>query len=369
MFKINQKRGVKLNNFWSLFWKQGKIYKNLAPQNMVEVKEYNRKMLSILLFIGGLIMIVPIIATPFSVTKKSILTAYIFTVIFYFSLFFIFQLPIMGKYVLFGLYGCFSIFFLFALYLSLIHTPHMRATILLGVFCITSFSFIDLPLRMNLFVIFWLILHTVLSLFFKPIYAIDDLVNCLIFAIIGILFGNILVGIRLESYEAQRLLTIEKETDFLTGLYNRRKLFETLNYYQSTDDVEKPCAILMVDIDNFRELNNRYGHIVADKYLSRFGQIFKTFNTNYNVEFYRYGGEEFVALAYEKNEEKLLSFAEKVRTSVLNSDIEDEEVTVSIGVTYCREKEIVDYEALLQRADKATFAAKRLGKNRVCIEK
>ena len=82
MFKINQKRGVKLNNFWTLFWKQGKIYKNLAPQNMVEVKEYNRKMLSILLFIGGLIMIVPIIATPFSVTKKSILTAYIFTVIF-----------------------------------------------------------------------------------------------------------------------------------------------------------------------------------------------------------------------------------------------------------------------------------------------
>ena len=61
------------------------------------------------------------------------------------------------------------------------------------------------------------------------------------------------------------------------------------------------------------------------------------------------------------------SLAEKVRTSVLDFDLEA--VTVSIGVTYCREKEIVDYEALLQRADKATFAAKRLGKNRVCIEK
>lgn len=358
-----------MNNLVTLFLRQGRIYKNLAPKNMVEVKEYNRKMLSILLFIGGLIMIVPMIATPFSATKKSIMVIYVFATLIYFSLYFLFKSPFMGKYVLFGLYCCFSIFFIFALYLSLIHTPHMRATILLGVFCITSFSFIDLPLRMNIFVIFWLVLHTVLSVFFKPLYVMDDLVNCLIFAIIGILFGNILVGVRLESYEAQRLLTIEKETDFLTGLYNRRKLFETLSYFQLNNDVEKPCAILMIDIDNFKELNNRHGHIVADEYLSKFGQILKTFSENYDVEFYRYGGEEFVALAYEKNEEQLLSFAEKVRTSVLNSNIESEAVTISIGVTYCREKEVVDYEALLKRADKATFAAKRLGKNRVCIEK
>lgn len=358
-----------MNNFVTLFWNQGKIYKNLAPKNMEKVKEFNRNMLSILLFIGGLIIIVPIIATPFSVTKKSIMPIYILAILLYFSLFFLFRLPFMGKYVLFGLYCCFSFFFLFSLYLSLIHTPDMRATILLGVFCITSFSFIDLPLRMNLFVIFWLVLHTLLSLFFKPLYVIDDLVNCLIFAIIGILFGNILVGVRLESYEAQRLLTIEKETDFLTGLHNRRKLFDTFNYYQANDDIEKPCSIFMIDIDNFKELNNRYGHIVADKYLKNFGQILKTFNASYNLEFYRYGGEEFVGLAYEHNEEKLLSLAEKVRTSILELDVEGEAVTVSIGVTYCREEEELDYETLVKRADKATYAAKRLGKNRVCFEK
>jgi diguanylate cyclase (GGDEF)-like protein len=315
------------------------------------------------------IMVVPIIATPFSATKKNIIAIYLFAALLYFSLFFLFKAPFMGKFILFGLYCCFSIFFLFALYLSLIHTPHMRATILLGVFCITSFSFIDLPRRMNIFVIFWLVLHTVLSLFFKPLYVMDDLVNCLIFAIIGILFGNILVGIRLESYEAQRLLTIEKETDFLTGLYNRRKLFETLSYYQLNNDVEKPCAILMIDIDNFKELNDRHGHIVADKYLSEFGQVLKAFSESYNIEFYRYGGEEFVGLAYETNEKQLLSLAEKVRTSVLDFDLEGEAVTISIGVTYCRKEEVVDYEALIKRADKATFAAKRLGKNRVCLEK
>lgn len=115
----------------------------------------------------------------------------------------------------------------------------MRATILLGAFSIMPLGFIDRPGRINLFVAFWLAVHTILALYLKPQYALDDMINSLCFAILGCFIGNMMVHVRLESFEAYRLLTIEKETDILTGIFNRRKLFETLAILE-TIDAEKP---------------------------------------------------------------------------------------------------------------------------------
>lgn len=340
-------------------------YNQLASTNYTAISEYNGKMISAITLIGGLLMLLPVLSSPFSKTKAGIVPVYLLATLLYFVLFLVFRISFIKKYTLIGLYICFSIFFALAIYLSVFHSPNMRATILLGAFCIVPLGFVDHPNRMNLFVFFWFLVHTVLAFFLKPEYALDDTINCLCFAILGCFIGNIMVWVRLEGYEAHRLLIIEKETDVLTGLSNRRKLFETLVVLESTD-AEKPSGILMIDIDHFKDFNDNYGHAAGDKCLSRLGEVFITFAQNFRLHFYRYGGEEFVAMAYGHDEKELLSIAESLRIAVQGTDIDGLFVTVSIGAAYCGEEQIKNYEKIIDQADKAVYIAKRSGRNKVC---
>lgn len=228
-------------------------------------------------------------------------------------------------------------------------------------------GFIDRPVRMNLFVAFWLVVHTILAFYLKTQYALDDTINCLCFAILGCFIGNIMVWVRLDSYEVHRLLTIQKETDVLTGLFNRRKLFETLEQLEKTD-TEKPSGILMVDIDYFKDFNDNYGHVAGDRYLNRIGEALTKFMNNFQLHFYRYGGEEFVAIAYGYSKEDLLSIAESLWIAVQSIDMNGHCTTVSIGAAYCGDEEVTNYENVIVRADKAAYAAKRAGRNKVCME-
>jgi diguanylate cyclase (GGDEF)-like protein len=351
----------------NLLWNKEKNYMQLASVNRKAIREYNEKNLSALTLIGGLLMMLPLFAAPFSNTKIYVIPAYLLAATLFFILFLIFKFSFMKKYPLGGLYISFTVLFLLAIYLSVIHTPNMRATILPGAFCIMPLGFIDRPVRMNLFVAFWLALHTILAFYLKPQYAFDDTINCLCFAILGCFIGNRMVWGRLEGYEAHRLLTIEKETDVLTGLFNRRKLFETLAVLETTS-AEKPSGILMIDIDHFKEFNDNYGHAAGDKCLSRLGELFIKFTQNFRLQFYRYGGEEFLALAYGYGEKELLFIAESLRIAVQNKDIDGHRITVSIGVAYCGDEQVRNYENIIDRADKAVYAAKRAGRNKVCAE-
>ncbi len=351
----------------NLLGSKDKNYMQLASVNCKAISEYNERILSALALIGGLLMMLPLLAAPFSNTKIDAVFAYLLAEIFSFTLFFIFSFSFMKKFALAGLYIFFSALFIFAIYLSVIYTPNMRATILLGVFCIMPLGFIDRPARMNLFVAFWLLVHTLLAFYLKPQYALDDTINALCFAILGCFIGNIMVWCRIEGYEVHRLLTIEKETDALTGLFNRRKLFETLALLE-TPGVEKPSGIMMIDIDHFKEFNDNYGHAAGDKCLSSLGEVFAKFSQNFRFHFYRYGGEEFVAMVYGYDEKELLSVAESLRIAVQNTELDGHRITVSIGVAYCCEEQVRNYEDILDRADKAAYAAKRAGRNKVCAE-
>lgn len=341
-------------------------YKQFLSDNRKEVDEYNEKMLSALTLMGGFLMMLPLLAVPFSNTKTDVIPIYLLAITFFFALFFLFKLSVMKKFTIVGLYICFSVLFSFAIYLSVIHSPDMRATILLGAFCIMPLGFIDRPLRINLFVALWLSVHTILAFYLKPQYALDDTINCLCFAILGCFLGNMMVRVRLESYEAQRLLTTEKETDVLTGLFNRRKLFEMLALLE-TEESEKPSGIFMIDIDYFKEFNDSYGHAAGDECLSHFGEILINFTQNFQLRCYRYGGEEFLVIAFGYSEEELLSIAESLRIAVQSANIAGHNITISIGVAYCAENRVKNYESVIARADEAVYAAKRAGRNRVHI--
>lgn len=348
-------------------WSKEKDYIRLAVLNSKAVHEYNEKMLFAISLAGGLLMILPVLATPFSNTKQEALPLYLIMAVFYLATYFLFKLSFMNKFVLVGLYLCFSVIFVMAIYLSVIHSPDMRATILLGAFCLIPFGFIDHPTRIILFVFFWFAVHTILAFYLKPQYAMDDTINCLCFAIFGSFVGKKTIRQRLDCFEAGRLLTIEKETDVLTGLLNRRKLFETLAVLETADS-EKPSGILMIDIDRFKQYNDAHGHAEGDRCLHRLGEVFNLFSKNFRLNFYRYGGEEFVAIAYGYSEKELFSIADNLRVAVEETDMDGHNITISIGLAYCGNNNILNYEKVIDRADMAVYSAKSGGRNRVCVD-
>lgn len=264
-------------------------YRTLAEKNRDAIAAHNRQMLSILSRTGAAMMLLPLLAVPFSATKSAAIPAYLMAISFFFLLYLLGRSDRLSRYVLIALYAGFSVFFILAIYLSTFHSPHMRATVIIGVFCIMPLSFIDYPIRMDGFIIFWFIVHAVLAHYHKPGVALDDLVNTLGFGILGAFFGNINLTLRLKNFETQRLLTIEKETDPLTGLHNRRKLLDTLGTLHNPG-VVKPTGILMIDIDFFKEFNDTHGHLPADECLEQLANFFLSLQEEKQLSFYRYGG-------------------------------------------------------------------------------
>lgn len=80
-----------------------------------------------------------------------------------------------------------------------------------------------------------------------------------------------------RSFETQRQLILQKETDVLTGLNSRRKLYETLAHLETPASI-KPSCVMMIDIDHFKDLNDAHGHAADDRCLGRFGEILKSFS-------------------------------------------------------------------------------------------
>jgi diguanylate cyclase (GGDEF)-like protein len=345
---------------------QRRNYKLLASLNRKDIDEYNRKMLFAGTLIGTIIMILPTLAVPFSNTKDDVLSVYLLAGVIFLTMFFVFNYTPLKKYTQLGAYIFFSNFFALAVYLSVFHSPDMRATIIIGAFCLIPLGLIDRPFRMNVFVVFWFLVHTVLAFIYKPEYAFDDTINLLIFVILGCFFGDKMIWRLLKGYESQRLLTIEKETDVLTGFYNRRKLFDTFTHLE-TSSIEKPSGVLMIDTNHFKEFNDNYGHVIGDKYLAQLGIELKKLSQSYKIVFYRYGGEEFVALIYGYSKDEILSIAETLRSTIEDIKVEGWSTTVSIGVAYCGDIDVKNYEEVLIRADKASYNAKNTGRNKVCF--
>ena len=129
----------------------------------------------------------------------------------------------------------------------------------------------------------------------------------------------------------------------------------------------RPFAVLMLDIDNFKSLNDTYGHLAGDEVLETLAAILK--RSVRNVDFVaRYGGEEFVAVLIETSAEAALQVAERIRSLVetprLAATNELISVTVSIGVTESRPGDARP-DDVIARADRAMYDAKHAGRNTV----
>ncbi|BBJ22835.1 sensor domain-containing diguanylate cyclase [Candidatus Nitrotoga sp. AM1P] len=165
-----------------------------------------------------------------------------------------------------------------------------------------------------------------------------------------------------------QLLETLSITDGLTGLYNRSKLDAIL-----IDEMARfkrnlrPFAVLMMDIDYFKTLNDSHGHIAGDEVITAVANILS--RSIRSVDYAaRYGGDEFIIIMVETTADMALKTAERIRSQVndmrYSANGQIVSVTVSIGVVQCTQSDDVTPTAVFSRADSALYEAKRAGRNR-----
>ena len=180
-------------------------------------------------------------------------------------------------------------------------------------------------------------------------------------------FVVVMEDITERKYMQERLHTLAT-TDALTGIPNRRWFVEiSQSAFQRTARYGNDLSILMIDIDNFKQVNDGFGHAVGDAVLQQFAARCRLLIREADC-IGRLGGEEFAILLPETNLEQARTMAERIRQSIEQTAIEASpglKITCSIGVA---QKTADDYtfDALLVRADSALYEAKRAGRNRVC---
>jgi diguanylate cyclase (GGDEF)-like protein/PAS domain S-box-containing protein len=162
-------------------------------------------------------------------------------------------------------------------------------------------------------------------------------------------------------------------TDSLTGLYNRRGLFELGHIeFARAHRFKRSFTVIMVDIDHFKRVNDKYGHTTGgDPVLVALAKQCRESVREIDLVG-RYGGEEFVILLPETDLETARDVAERLRKIIAQMQIQTEvgilSITVSMGVASYDEK-TPDLETLIARADQAMYVAKRKGRNRVVVSR
>ncbi|MBQ4068421.1 MAG: GGDEF domain-containing protein [Lachnospiraceae bacterium] len=197
----------------------------------------------------------------------------------------------------------------------------------------------------------------------------DDVVMMLMFNVPCVVavcvMHNIMEKVYLDHYLVNKKLEKLVVHDELTGVYNRNKLREISDPITEELNVANdiPVTLMIVDMDFFKKVNDKYGHEAGDIVLKHLAKVLleSVRTSDYVI---RWGGEEFVIILTGCNIDRGSAIAEKIRVNVENSDNTICPATVSIGVT---EYNGGSYHIAIECADKALYRAKTSGRNRVVV--
>lgn len=254
-----------------------------------------------------------------------------------------------------------------------------------AIYVLIIFSFytvVQIPLRSRLIPALLLTVADLLILFLikdpMTVQSINMIVAIqLITHVLGIQTANQTIAYRTEQFSLfQQKENALKEMDQLakhdglTGLINRRHFFELLNKeYQRFMRLREPFCILILDIDDFKKINDKYGHAAGDEVLRKISKALLENARTMDVVS-RVGGEEFAILCPGLGVKDAFSIGERTRIICENVKVKVDKklvsVTTSIGITEVHQSDN-DIEGIMRRADVALYSAKSNGKNQVVM--
>ena len=158
------------------------------------------------------------------------------------------------------------------------------------------------------------------------------------------------------------------EIDYLTGLYNRAPMNEIIeqNFKMLSNKKIKSLAIILCDIDNFKNINDAYGHIFGDIVLSKVAEILDNKISKFG-KISRWGGEEFLAIIPDQNIKRSIQIAESARVAIHSANPNKVPISATFGLLYI--EDAIDIKQAISLADNLLYRGKNQGKNQVVSEK
>ena len=228
--------------------------------------------------------------------------------------------------------------------------------------------FLDTPLRMAGLSLVTVIVFDILAFLFKTPdrYAID-IMNSIIFLITGMLLSIFTANIKLNEFIFQKAIKTERDTDGLTGLLNKSSMMREIRKSMTNDP--KNGILVMLDVDDFKRINDSYGHVVGDFVISGIARCLNSSFRNSDI-IGRFGGDEFVIFMPFTHDVVIAQSRVKKVLSLMAETIElpneNDKVTGSFGIAVC--SELGDtYDDLFRKADFALYQAKSGGKNQFSV--
>jgi two-component system cell cycle response regulator len=180
-----------------------------------------------------------------------------------------------------------------------------------------------------------------------------------------------------QLWSAKAQLEKLSVTDGLTGLYNRRHFEERLrDEFRRAHRYSDPFSLIMLDLDHFKDVNDRYGHLLGDEVLRSTAGLLRASVRELDI-CSRYGGEEFAVILPKTHVQGALTVAERILVEMRRKSLvgeatgsgarEEVRVTTSIGIAFYPSKDVTSPEMLVKFADEALYRAKHEGRNTICL--
>ena len=260
-----------------------------------------------------------------------------------------------------SIYVLLTIIYIVCVYTGVVTSPSFISVVTPAFFLILPLTILDNPKRILFILSIFYIINIILIFQYKSTdyIILADYIHLTLFFSGGMFIGQSVSNIRFNMIRLKKELSTRENIDFLTKLPNRRKLF------QQFAENKELYGIIMLDVDNFKKYNDTYGHQQGDEVLKALSKCLVK-SEQYNVEFFRYGGEEFVGIYSGKNNDELTNACNFINDEVRKLQIPHIKsgkgfVTASMGFYYSPVP-ITD-EAVIKYADMALYMAKELGKD------
>lgn len=362
-----------MRSFKKLFLSYSENYRAYFHEEREQIAQQNLRLLDHLSLITAGLLIFFFLITPIVLPNWTITPYHIFFLpasLIFWLISIVLQKKKIGYFLILFICLLFqSVLFTFVLFIDLLAAPNTPASFMPGL-CIALPVLFIMPFHYSYGVTltFEILYIWVANHFKDPFLAQYDILNSIVGIAFSLAVAEVIMRLRLRDYASRMKYKQLSTLDTLSGILNKMAWIESVKQYLWLQRSDNTCSMAILDVDNFKHINDQLGHFIGDQILQHIGTVLsETFRATDLVG--RFGGDEFVVLLKGTTKpevlEKKFQYIEEKLSHISVSEMTIK-VTCSIGVATATGEDI-DYDTVFRAADAALYQAKSQGKNTIII--